>query len=81
MTTSAAVPAGPEGATTAGDTVTDRLVAANRRCAEAFTDPVDQDVRQSMRRVRTSPFLPHTGDVRGFVFDVRTGRLREADPA
>ncbi len=47
---------------------------------EAFRD-VDQDVRQSMRRVRTSPFLPHTDDVRGFVFDVRTGRLREIDPA
>lgn len=43
---------------------------------EAFTD-VDQDVRQSMARVRTSPFLPHTDDVRGFVFDVHTGRLRE----
>ncbi|WP_181797583.1 carbonic anhydrase [Streptomyces sp. WELS2] len=47
---------------------------------ESFRD-VDQDVRQSMRRVRTSPFLPHTDDVRGFVFDVRTGRLREVDPA
>ncbi|MGW4196895.1 beta-class carbonic anhydrase [Streptomyces sp. NPDC005004] len=47
---------------------------------EAFRD-VDQDVRQSMQRVRTSPFLPHTDDVRGFVFDVRTGLLREIDPA
>jgi carbonic anhydrase len=43
---------------------------------EAFTD-VDQDVRQSMARVRTSPFLAHTDDVRGFVFDVHTGLLRE----
>jgi carbonic anhydrase len=43
---------------------------------ESFTD-VDQDVRQSMARVRTSPFLLHTDDVRGFVFDVHTGRLRE----
>lgn len=43
---------------------------------EAFTD-VDQDVRQSIARVRTSPFLPHRDDVRGFVFDVHTGRLRE----
>ncbi|MGW0512347.1 beta-class carbonic anhydrase [Streptomyces olivaceoviridis] len=182
MTTSAAVPTGSEGAITAGDTVTDRLVEANRRYAEAFTDPgmdaspvlhvavvacmdarldlhkalglqlgdchtirnaggvvtddvirsltisqrklgtrsivlihhtgcglealtedfrtelemeigqrpswavesfrdVDQDVRQSMQRVRTSPFLLHTDDVRGFVFDVRTGLLREVDPA
>lgn len=182
MTTSAAVPAGPEGAITRDDTVTDRLVEANQRYAAAFTDPgmdarpvlhvavvacmdarldlhaalglelgdchtirnaggvvtddvirsltisqralgtrsvvlihhtgcgleslteefrvelemevgqrpawavesfrdVDQDVRQSMQRVRTSPFLLHTDDVRGFVFDVRTGLLREIDPA
>ncbi|MGW5865350.1 beta-class carbonic anhydrase [Streptomyces sp. NPDC055239] len=47
---------------------------------EAFRD-VDQDVRQSMQRVRTSPFLLHTDDVRGFVFDVTTGLLREIDPA
>jgi carbonic anhydrase len=43
---------------------------------ESFTD-IDQDVRQSMARVRTSPFLAHTDDVRGFVFDVHTGSLRE----
>ncbi|NBE54148.1 carbonic anhydrase [Streptomyces sp. YC537] len=47
---------------------------------EAFRD-VDQDVRQSMQRVRTSPFLLHRDDVRGFVFDVKTGLLREIDPA
>ncbi|MEV5547639.1 carbonic anhydrase [Streptomyces sp. NPDC052309] len=47
---------------------------------ESFRD-VDQDVRQSMKRVRTSPFLLHTDDVRGFVFDVKTGLLREVDPA
>ncbi|MET7932195.1 carbonic anhydrase [Streptomyces sp. NPDC005322] len=46
---------------------------------EAFKD-LDADVRQSMQRVRTSPFLPHTDDVRGFVFDVTTGLLREIDP-
>ncbi|MEU4211455.1 carbonic anhydrase [Streptomyces sp. NPDC026206] len=46
---------------------------------EAFKD-LDQDVRQSMQRVRTSPFLPHRDDVRGFVFDVSTGLLREIDP-
>lgn len=46
---------------------------------ESFRD-VDQDVRQSMQRVRTSPFLLHTDDVRGFVFDVTTGLLREVDP-
>jgi carbonic anhydrase len=47
---------------------------------ESFRD-VDQDVRQSMQRVRTNPFLLHTDDVRGFVFDVKTGLLREIDPS
>ncbi|MCZ2526514.1 beta-class carbonic anhydrase [Streptomyces sp. NPDC059506] len=45
---------------------------------ETFND-IDQDVRQSMARVRNSPFIPHTDDVRGFVFDVHTGSLREID--
>lgn len=43
---------------------------------EAFRD-VDEDVRQSMRRIRRSPFVPHTDHVRGFVYEVETGRLRE----
>lgn len=43
---------------------------------EAFPD-VDEDVRQSLRRIRVNPFLPHTDAVRGFVFDIVTGRLRE----
>ncbi|WP_037604789.1 beta-class carbonic anhydrase [Streptacidiphilus rugosus] len=46
---------------------------------ESFTD-LDQDVRQSMARVRTSPFLLHHEDIRGFVFDVHTGLLREIEP-
>ena len=44
--------------------------------AEAFPD-LDEDVRQSIARIKVSPFVPHTDDVRGFVFDVATGRLRE----
>ncbi len=44
--------------------------------AEAFTD-LDDDVRQSIARIKASPFVPHTDAVRGFVFDVATGRLRE----
>ena len=44
--------------------------------AEAFDD-VEADVRRSLRRVLASPFLPHTDQVRGFVFDVATGRLSE----
>jgi carbonic anhydrase len=43
---------------------------------ESFAD-VEEDVRQSLRRVRSSPFLPHRDDVRGFVYDVDTHRLRE----
>jgi carbonic anhydrase len=43
---------------------------------ESFTD-LDADVRSSMGRIRTSPFLPHTDAVRGFVYDVKSGRLRE----
>jgi carbonic anhydrase len=44
--------------------------------AEAFGD-LEEDVRQSVRRINANPFVPHTGSVRGFVFDVATGRLTE----
>ena len=44
--------------------------------AEAFRD-LDTDVLQSIARIKASPFIPHTEEVRGFVFDVATGRLRE----
>jgi carbonic anhydrase len=44
--------------------------------AEAFDD-LETDVRRSARRITRSPFLPHTDQVRGFVFDVATGRLTE----
>jgi len=47
---------------------------------ESFTD-VEADVRQSVRRVRRSPFLLHTDLVRGFVYDVDSHRLREVDVA
>ena len=40
--------------------------------AESFTD-LDTDVRQSIARIKASPFVPHTDQVRGFVFDVATG--------
>jgi carbonic anhydrase len=46
--------------------------------AEAFTD-LDGDVRQSIARIKASPFLPHTGNIRGFVFDLDTGLLREVN--
>ena len=44
--------------------------------AEAFPD-LDEDVRQSIARIKASPFVPHTDAIRGFVFDVPTGRLNE----
>ena len=44
--------------------------------AEAFDD-VDEDVRQSIARIQASPFIPRKDSVRGFVYDVTTGRLRE----
>jgi carbonic anhydrase len=44
--------------------------------AEAFTD-LDADVRQSIGRIMSDPFIPHKESVRGFVYDVRTGELRE----
>ena len=44
--------------------------------AEAFAD-LEADVRQSLQRVRNSPFIPHTDHVRGFVYDVHTGKVSE----
>jgi carbonic anhydrase len=43
---------------------------------ETFTD-LDEDVRQSVARVNASPFIPHKDSVRGFVYEVETGHLRE----
>src|SRR3954451_4008173 len=43
---------------------------------EAFGD-LDEDVRQSIARIKTSPYVPVKDSVRGFVFDVETGELRE----
>jgi len=42
----------------------------------AFAD-LEEDVRQSIARIEASPFIPHKHSVRGFVYDVATGRLRE----
>ena len=44
--------------------------------AESFTD-LGEDVRQSIARIKASPFIPHTDAIRGFVFDVATGKLNE----
>jgi carbonic anhydrase len=44
--------------------------------AETFSD-LDEDVRQSIARIKASPFLPKKDNVRGFVYEVETGNLRE----
>jgi carbonic anhydrase len=44
--------------------------------AEAFPD-LDEDVRQSINRIKASPFIPHTDAIRGFVFDIATGKFNE----
>jgi carbonic anhydrase len=44
--------------------------------AEAF-DNLEDDVRQSIARIKASPFIPRKDQIRGFVYDVRTGRLQE----
>jgi carbonic anhydrase len=43
---------------------------------EAFSD-LEDDVLQSIARIKASPFVVHKNEVRGFVFEVETGRLRE----
>jgi carbonic anhydrase len=45
---------------------------------ESFSD-LEEDVRQSIRRIRVNPFIPHKDSVRGFIYEVETGRLREVN--
>ena len=49
---------------------------AGRGKPRSFTD-LDEDVRDNIARITSDPHVPHTDSVRGFVFDVATGRLRE----
>lgn len=62
------------------DAVKDQILADTgirpRFAMEAFSDP-DGDVRQSIARIQASPFVPHKDQIRGFVFEVETGKLRE----
>jgi carbonic anhydrase len=43
---------------------------------ESFSD-LEEDVRQSIARIQASPFISHKESVRGFIYEVETGRLRE----
>jgi carbonic anhydrase len=45
---------------------------------ESFSD-LEEDVRQSVARIQASPFIPHKERVRGFIYEVETGRLREVN--
>ncbi|CAN5262370.1 carbonic anhydrase [soil metagenome] len=62
------------------DEVKDAIVADTglrpRFALEAFGD-ADEDVRQSVARIAADPFVVHKERVRGFVYEVETGRLRE----
>jgi carbonic anhydrase len=46
--------------------------------SEAFSD-LDEDVRASVQRIQDSPFITHKESIRGFVYEVETGKLREVD--
>ena len=48
--------------------------------AHAFDD-LEANVRTSIEKIRSSPFLPNTDKVRGFVYEVETGALREVNPS
>jgi carbonic anhydrase len=43
---------------------------------ESFSD-LDENLRQSIARIKSSPFIPHKESVRGFIYEVETGSLRE----
>jgi carbonic anhydrase len=43
---------------------------------ESFAD-LDENIHQSIARIESSPFIPNKDNIRGFVYEVETGRLRE----
>ena len=61
-------------------TIQDEIGVKPSWSPESFPD-VDEDVRQSLRRIESSPFITATTSLRGFVFDVATGKLNEVLPA
>ena len=58
------------------DQITEELGTRPSFALEAFPDP-EQDVRQSIIRLRANPFITKKDQIRGFVFDVKTGQLQE----
>ena len=61
------------------DAVKDQILAATGLrpsfALEAFPN-AENDVKQTAARIKASPFVPHK-NIRGFVYDVRTGKLSE----
>ena len=61
---------------------TDRLEAKTGQrpawSAHAFDD-LEADVREGIEKIKSSPFIPHTDSVRGFIYEVESGRLREVE--
>jgi len=53
-------------------TATDVLLKNNAAYASSFAD-----IKQSVDRIKASPFVLNTDEIRGFVYEVETGRLRE----
>ena len=60
-------------------TIQDEIGLKPQWAAEAFDD-LEEDVRQSLRRIEASPFVTKHESLRGFVFDVATGKLAEVSP-
>jgi carbonic anhydrase len=56
------------------DQITEELGTRPSFALEAFPD-AEADVRQSIARLQANPFIPNKNQIRGFVFDVKTGRL------
>jgi carbonic anhydrase len=59
-----------------GRTIQDDTGISPGWSSEAFTD-LKEDVRRSKARILASPFVPHKDAIRGFIFDVATGKLDE----
>ncbi len=71
-------------------TVTDEFLDARHRSRDGDSSllgrgsvlrPRGGDVRQSINRIKASPYVPHTDAVRGFIFEVENGGLREVNLA
>jgi len=58
----------------------ERVAGERPRWSAGGFDDVEQDVRDSIAKLQASPFILHKHSIRGFVYEVESGRLREVDP-